>query len=217
MKTRTRRPRGLRPSAGLLTRLFRTVLRGLAKYKVFTVTVVNREAVPPKGRAIVASNHISVADPVFLWGAVRRSAVALAMAELWRMPVINLLMISLGHIPVKRGDHESGARALSAGKAVLEHDGLLFLYPEGKCARDEQLLPFKSGVAELAFATGAPVIPAGISGSNRVMPLDSRRLRRRQPVHLNFGEPLEPANFTGPAAKLEFMAELRCRIEALRT
>jgi 1-acyl-sn-glycerol-3-phosphate acyltransferase len=212
-----RKPRGLRTLASLLTPLLRSFLVLVARCKIFHVKVSNQEVIPETGRTIVASSHQSVADPVVLWGAMprKRKAVAIAMAELWRMPGINLLMWALGHIPVKRGNRASGQKALAAGQRILEADGLLFIYPEGKCSKTGELLPFKRGVADLAFATGAPVIPAGINGSNQVKPLDTWRIHRTPQITLRFGEALDPAHFTGEDRVEAFLAELRQRIALL--
>jgi 1-acyl-sn-glycerol-3-phosphate acyltransferase len=206
------KPRGLQPHAWILTRAFRRVLRGLAYFKVFNVTVSNREAVPMYGAVIIACNHISVTDPVFLWGAVRRNAIALAMAELWRVPAVGQLMWLLGQIPVARGNADSGRKALETGKQVLHHDGLLFIFPEGKISKGGDLLPFKRGVYELAKASGAPVIPAGIRGSNGVKPPGSWRIHRKHHVHLEFGNPIFQGDFEGASAEHDFLEELRLSI-----
>lgn len=211
------KPRALQPPARLLTRALRIVLRTLAKYKIFKVTVVNREVIPSKGRVIVACNHVSLTDPIFMWGAMRRAATAIAMAELWDKPGISWLMRSLGHIPVIRGDKTSGVQTIKSAQDVLEHDGLLFMYPEAKCSRDGTLLEFKWGIIDLAFTTNAPVIPAGIIGSNAVLPLSSKRISREQPVTLSFGEPLYPERYEGPEAKQRFMNDLREQILELST
>lgn len=206
----SRRPRGLQPHAWALTRIIRVVPRTLAKYKVFKVTVVNREVVPSTGRAIIACNHLSLADPVFLWGALRRNAVALAMAELWSYPGVNLFMWLLGMVPVQRGNVDSGKRAITAGMRQLESDGLLIVFPEGKCSSGE-LLPYKAGVAQLAFATGSPVIPSGISGSNLVKPLRSKwwQLDPKHQVVLRFGSPIDPHQFVGPNRVDDLLTALR--------
>jgi 1-acyl-sn-glycerol-3-phosphate acyltransferase len=205
-----RRPRGLQPHAWVLTRALRVIPRTLAKHQVFKVEVVNREVVPATGRAIVACNHLSISDPVFLWAALRRNAVAIAMSELWRVPVVNLIMWLLGMIPVERGNPVSGKRAIRAATRQLENDGLLIIYPEEKCSRGE-LLPLKAGVAVLAFATGAPIIPAGIRGSNLVKPLRSKlwQVNKEHQVILRFGSLIDPHQFTGPNRVDDLLAELR--------
>ncbi len=206
------KPRGLGKRAWFLTRLYRSLLIGLAKFKVFNVTVHNRAAVPKSGAAIIASNHISIADPVFLWGAVRRNAVAMAMAELWKTPFINWVLLSLDHIPVVRGDRVSGAKASEASERVLEHGGVLIIFPEGKCSADDRLLAFKPGVATIAWNTGAPIIPVGITGTNQVKPLRSRRINRRAHVDVRFGAALYAKDF---ATKSELLAAVETSISKL--
>ena len=217
MSRQDERPRGLGKRAWLTTRLLRRIARFLAFIRFVDVTVINREAVPKKGAAIVACNHISISDPVFLWGALRRRAIAIAMAELWENPLIGWLMKLLGHIPVKRGNSDSGTQAIDLAVRVVEHGGLVLIYPSGKCAGPNERPEYKIGVALLAFATSAPVYPAGIVGSNNVMPLarhraGGKRFRRDQKVRIVFGEPLKPADFQGPR---ELLAQLQRDIEDL--
>lgn len=76
-----RKPRGLQPHAWAITKVLRGFLRTLVMFRLFNVLVINRDAVPQKGAVIIACNHISILDPVFLWGAVRRNAVAQSYGE----------------------------------------------------------------------------------------------------------------------------------------
>lgn len=210
------KPRGLLLHARLLSTALRVPLRAMARWRVFRVEVVNRERIPEKGAVIVACNHLSVSDPIFLWGALRRTAVALAKSELWRNPLLGPVVWTMGQIPVDRGNPAAAQRALWRGRRVLEHKGVLVIFPEGKCSKDGELLPLKSGVADLAFATGAPVVPVGIHGSNGVKPLGSWRIRRRHPVRLAFGEAMSPGQYTQDAAgKQRFLDELARRIRDL--
>ncbi|MBJ8344231.1 1-acyl-sn-glycerol-3-phosphate acyltransferase [Antrihabitans sp. YC2-6] len=211
------RPRGLGKRAAITTVLVRRLARFLAFIKFVRVTVVNREVVPRKGAAIVACNHISIADPVFLWGALRRRAIAIAMAELWTMPKASWLMKLLGAIPVVRGDRNSGNQALEMATQVIEYGGLVMIYPTGKCVSPGADVDYKIGVAKIAFATGTPVYPAGIVGSNNVLPLKRDRnggkaFRRDQRVRVAFGPPLHPADFTSPE---QLLIRIRSEIEAL--
>ena len=192
------RPRGLGKRASLMTRLLRSLLIGLAKFRIFNVLVINREVVPKTGSIIIACNHISIADPVYLWGALRRNAVALAMAELWKKWYTSWVFRTLGHIPVERGNRASGAKAIEASLQVLDHDGALLIFPEGKCAHGTSMLPFKPGVAEISFQTRTPVIPAAVIGTNLVKPLRSPKVNRRELVIVKFGEPLYPGDYASP-------------------
>jgi 1-acyl-sn-glycerol-3-phosphate acyltransferase len=219
MENSAGRPRGLGKRAWVTTKLVRRVLRALAWSKFVRVTVIGRERVPRTGPVIVASNHISMLDAVFLWGALRRRAVAIAMAELWSWPVVGWLIRRLGQIPVVRRDSASGQSALAQGEQILRHGGVLLIYPEGRLVAPDEVEPYKPGVAKLALATGVPVVPVGTVGTDEVMPM--RRLRgdrpafdRRRRVTVRFGAPLDPADFTDPE---QFLEQLRERIEQLRT
>ncbi|NMN99439.1 lysophospholipid acyltransferase family protein [Antrihabitans stalactiti] len=192
-----KKPRGLGKRAWLTTHAVRRLARFLAFIKVVDITVVNRGAVPKKGPVIVACNHISYTDPVFLWGALRRRAIAIGMAELWTMPVVGRLVKLLGHIPVVRGDALSGADAVERATAVVSRGGVLIIFPEGKIVGRGETAPYRPGAARIALATGAPIVPAGIVGSNDVMPLKRDRpgkktFYRDRKVVLVFGHPIQP-------------------------
>ncbi|MFC8528108.1 lysophospholipid acyltransferase family protein [Nocardia sp. NPDC057227] len=212
-----RRPAGLGLRAWVTTKLVRRVLRFLAWSRIVRVTVIDREMVPVRGPVLVASNHISMLDAVFLWGALRRRAMAVAMAELWTWPVVGVLVRRLGHIPVIRRDPDSGRAALEQAEWVLRHGGVLIIYPEGRCVRPGEVEPYKPGVAKLAFSTGVPIIPVGTTGTDDVLPLrgaDGKgRFDRTRPVTIRFGLPIDPADFDSPEALL---THLRERIEELR-
>ncbi|MRH89457.1 1-acyl-sn-glycerol-3-phosphate acyltransferase [Nocardia sp. SYP-A9097] len=213
-----RRPKGLGKRAWLTTQFVRRILRTLAWSNFVRVTVIGRELVPATGPVIIASNHISMLDAVFLWGALRRRAVAIAMAELWSWPVVGWLVRRLGQIPVLRRDSESGQSALSQAERILRYGGVLIIYPEGRLVAPGEDEMYKPGVAKLALATGVPIIPVGTTGTDRVLPM--RRLRgdgpkfdRTQQVTIHFGAPIDPADFDDPDKLLD---HLRQRIEGLR-
>ncbi|KAA8887070.1 1-acyl-sn-glycerol-3-phosphate acyltransferase [Nocardia colli] len=213
-----RRPKGLGKRAWVTTKLVRRVLRALAWSNFVHVTVIGREAVPKTGPVIVASNHISMLDAVFLWGALRRRAIAIAMAELWSWPVVGWLVRRLGQIPVLRRNGESGQSALTQAEQILRHNGVLLIYPEGRLVAPGEHEPYKPGVAKLALATGVPIIPVGTTGTDRVLPM--RRTRgtapafdRHQQVTIHFGTPIDPADFDDPEKLLD---HLRRQIENLR-
>ncbi|WP_405492592.1 lysophospholipid acyltransferase family protein [Nocardia sp. NBC_00511] len=212
------RPKGLGKRAWVATQVVRRVLRTLAWSKVVRVAVIGRERVPGRGPLIVASNHISMLDAVFLWGALRRRAVAIAMAELWTWPVVGWLVARLGQIPVVRRDSASGRSAVARAEQILRFGGVLIIYPEGRLVAAGEDEPYKPGVAELALATGAPVIPVGTSGTDRMLPMrkvrgDGPKFDRHAPVTIHFGEPIDPADFDDP---VKFLDHLRQCIEDLR-
>jgi len=203
------KPRGMWPHAWVMTKAFRRILRGLAWSKIFPSEVINREAVPTSGGCIVAANHKSTVDFPYIWGAMRRVVVAMAMAEIWRWPGIGQLAWAMGMVPVKRGNRKSGSKAPKRAIRWTMHGGAFLIFPGGGLNR-----PFKPGVYILAKETGAPVIPCHVMGTDLVKP-PGKWMVHRHPVRVAFGEPLYAYDFQEPNAQEEFLAELLRRIEEL--
>ena len=217
MSLHSKRPRGLGMRARSIGRVFRRIIWTLGFFKFVDTTVINHQAVPKKGAVIVAANHTSYLDIVFLWGALRRQGVFIAMAELWGWPVIGWLAKTTGQIPVIRGDHSSGAEAITAAEKVLEHDGLFIIFPEGRISTRNLAFPYKPGVSALAMKTGVCVVPVGLKGVNNVLPVardrtGKKKFFREEKVTVKFGEPLNPAGF---ASQDELLLELQRQIEKL--
>ena len=189
------KPRGLQLRAHVMTRAIQRFLHQLVRLRLFHVLALNRDFIPKQGAAIIACNHVSLADPVVVWGSLPRSAVAVAMKELWRTPLV-LLMWTLGHIPVDRSSRASGARVRTKMLDVLNSGGLLLIFPEGKCSKDGQLLPLKPGTADISLETNAPIVPAGLAGTNDVWPLGRRRINRRRHIVVVYGRPLLPSDYS---------------------
>jgi 1-acyl-sn-glycerol-3-phosphate acyltransferase len=152
--------------------------------------------IPPDGPAIVACNHVSFLDSVFIPLAAwrrRRMIAFLSAAEFFEMPVVGWGLRKARQIPVRRGNRDQ--RAIDMAEAWLGAGGLLGIFPEGKINRDPDagLLPGKRGVARLALETGAPVVPAATWGGQYRLPRGGITFRRkpwRLPVSLVLGEPL---------------------------
>ena len=212
--TDERPPRGLRGLATMMTRWLRTFPRMIVFLKIAKAIVKGRHNVPPTGAVLIACNHISILDPIYLWGALRRNGVAVAMAELWRIWIVSWVMRIMGHIPIQRKNPASAARMIAACIRVLNHGGLIIIYPEGKCSETGELLPLKDGVAQIVYGAEVPVtvIQAYISGTNRVLPLKKWLPRLKHTVYLTFDTPLDPASFT---THEEFLAALEARFRAM--
>ncbi|MEY9871607.1 1-acyl-sn-glycerol-3-phosphate acyltransferase [Streptacidiphilus sp. MAP12-33] len=130
----------------------------------------------PKGPCIVAANHSSLIDPGVVLAALRRLGeprpVVLAAAGLWRIPALGRILRAEGHIPVRRGTAQAAA-ALDAAERELRQGRVVVIYPEGRVPRrpdsgDDAPQEFRTGLARLALATGAPVVPLGQAGSRRI-------------------------------------------------
>jgi 1-acyl-sn-glycerol-3-phosphate acyltransferase len=156
------------------------------------------------GPLILAANHLSPFDPIALAAACRTRRIAprfLATAGLFRTRLLGPVMRHWGHIAVHRGTAEvvralpEAARALAAGSVVL-------VYPEGRIGLDPHLWPERgrTGVAHLALATNATVVPVAQWGSHEVVPYSAprgllralpRTIRRRPVIRVHFGAPVD--------------------------
>jgi putative phosphoserine phosphatase/1-acylglycerol-3-phosphate O-acyltransferase len=169
-------------------------------YARFDISGVER--IPRRGGVILAANHRSYFDPIAIGMATSRTGRLprfLAKKELFEAPVVGQAMQALGQIRVDRG--ESGANALREAERALEAGELLAIMPQGTIPRGERfldpVLKGKTGVARLAAATGAPVIPMGIWGSEHVWPRSAK-----VPNMLALGHPPTVRVRVGPAIAL---------------
>ncbi len=128
------------------------------------------EQVPRRGPVVVMANHTSAADPVALLVALPRRVVFLAKQELFRVPVLGMVMRAGGFVAVDRARREAGAVALAQAAARLAEGLAVVIYPEGTRSRDGRLLPFRRGGFRLAAEAGAVIVPASIAGAERVLP-----------------------------------------------
>lgn len=189
------RSRGLGKRASVVTWTIRLILWTLGFTRIVRTTIVNDDVVPQKGAVILAANHTSMIDVFFILGAIRRQAIAMAMAELWKSPVTRWLVEVLGQIPVVRGNPESGRQAMESAEHALEDGALVGIFPEGKCVKPGETAPYKPGVAVLSKDTGVPIIPVRLVDANKVLPLDRSFPSFGHHVYVLFGEPIEPADF----------------------
>jgi 1-acyl-sn-glycerol-3-phosphate acyltransferase len=151
----------------------------------FRLRIVGAERIPREGPAIVAPNHKSFWDAFFVAAATRRHVRYMGKSELFQGPWGRLL-VRLGAFPVRRG--ESDAAALETARAVLRQGGLLALFPEGTRIRDPESLGLpRRGAGRLALESGAPLVPAAITGSERLFAGPVPKPKR---VQVAFGEPI---------------------------
>jgi 1-acyl-sn-glycerol-3-phosphate acyltransferase len=151
----------------------------------FRLGIAGTEHIPKEGAAIVAPNHKSFWDSFFVAAATRRHVRYMGKSELFQGPWGRLL-VRLGAFPVRRG--ESDAEALETARTILRQGGLLALFPEGTRVRDpEQLGSPRRGAGRLALETGAPVVPAAITGSERLFLGPIPKPKR---VQVAFAEPI---------------------------
>lgn len=166
----------------LLNALYRPQVEGL-------------ENVPERGPAIIASNHQSALDVIFMPAAMPRPLYFLAKSEYFS-GLARHFFRNIGVIPVPRRGGEAAEEGLRRGQQVLESGNLLGIYPEGTRSPDGRLYRGKTGPVRLALRTGAPIIPVAMHGTFGVMPPGARVPRIKQ-VGMTFGEPLRFSRYQG--------------------
>jgi 1-acyl-sn-glycerol-3-phosphate acyltransferase len=161
----------------------------------FRVRVEGKQHVPRRGGAILACNHRSFLDSIFLPLVVPRRVTFVAKAEYFDDPKTAWFFRGVGQIPIRREGGEASERALETAMGVLRAGRVFGIYPEGTRTRDGYLHRGHTGVARLAFRSGAPVIPVGMIGTDEVQPVDSKLPTLNRTVTIRFGEPIDTAHY----------------------
>lgn len=168
---------------------------------VFRPQVEGAENVPTEGPAILASNHLSYADWLFMPLTLPRRVTFVAKAEYFTTPGIKgwfqrLFFSGAGQVPIDRSGASAAEGALTSAKRVLADGELFGIYPEGTRSHDGRLYRGKTGVARLALETGVPVIPVAVVGTDVVAPPGKKFGTITRPV-VRFGKPLDFERYEG--------------------
>jgi 1-acyl-sn-glycerol-3-phosphate acyltransferase len=163
-----------------------------------------QEHIPADGGAIVAANHLSVADPfpvgMFVHDAGRRPRM-MGRASVFRLPLIGDLLRGAKQIPVDR-DTADARLALAAAADAVRSGEIVVIYPEGTTTRDPAYWPMRArtGVARLAIDTGAPVIPLAVWGPQEFLGRGGRfRPFPRKTLRALAGPPVDLSAWRGRA------------------
>jgi 1-acyl-sn-glycerol-3-phosphate acyltransferase len=173
---------------------------------LYRLDVEGADHVPKAGPVIVAANHRSFIDSIFIPLVVRRRVTFVAKAEYFERRRTAWFFRAVGQIPIKRGGGSATHRALASAREVLDAGGVLGIYPEGTRSPDGRLYRGHTGVARLALACGAAVVPVALEGTAAVQPIGARRPRVLQPVTVRIGAPLR---WSIPGTEAEHPAVLR--------
>ena len=168
---------------------------------VFRPQTEGAENVPAEGPAILASNHLSYADWLFMPLTLPRRVTFVAKAEYFTTPGIKgwfqrLFFSGAGQVPIDRSGASAAEGALTAAKRVLAEGELFGIYPEGTRSHNGKLYRGKTGVARLALETGVPVIPVAVVGTDVVAPPGKTFGSFTRPV-VRFGTPLDFERYEG--------------------
>jgi 1-acyl-sn-glycerol-3-phosphate acyltransferase len=171
----------------------RTALEALFRV-LFTFDCIGAEKVPAAGPAVIAANHPSYLDPILLSLHVPRAIRFMAWDGLFRVPVVGALMRLFGAFPVDVQPGQ-GRAAYASARALVEDGELVGIFPEGRRSRsgwmEEHL---REGAARLAWETGAPLVPATITGAFRAWPY-FRALPAPARIRVRYHDPIDPARY----------------------
>ena len=170
---------------------------------LFRPWVKGMDNIPAQGGAILASNHLSVSDSIFLPVAVGRPVVFLAKSDYFTGKGLKGKLTAAffrlsNQLPMDRSGGAASANSLGAGEQALREGKLLGIYPEGTRSPDGRLYRGKLGVAKLALAAGVPVIPVAMIGTDKVQPIGKTVPNIRR-VGMVIGEPLDFSRYAGMA------------------
>jgi 1-acyl-sn-glycerol-3-phosphate acyltransferase len=147
--------------------------------------------IPRTGGFILAANHLSFVDSLFMPLACPRPVVFLGKADYFESWRTRWFFRAVSVIPVRRQGGAAGEAAILAGIEALKEGRAVGIYPEGTRSPDGRLYRGKTGVARMALEAKVPVIPVSIRGTTEIMPLDAKVPRMSGKVLVEFGKPLE--------------------------
>jgi len=180
----------------------RVIVRGLLKLLTHC-QVKGRENIPSQGPLLIVANHLSLADPPLLGVSLSRKVTFMAKKELFRFRLIGYFIGSLGAFSVHRGQLDR--KAMRQAYQVLADGLALVMFPEGTRSRSGRLRPAFSGPALIAVRSGAPILPVGIIGTEKIRGVTW--LLRRPQITVNIGHPFYLPTVSSRLTKAE-LAEL---------
>jgi 1-acyl-sn-glycerol-3-phosphate acyltransferase len=180
----------------ILTLLFRPKVTGLRN-------------VPQSGPVIIASNHLSFSDSIFMPLVVPRKVTFLAKSEYFTSPGIKgfikkITFIALGQVPVDRSGGRRSEAALLTGLDLLASGACIGIYPEGTRSPDGKLYKGRTGIARMAIESGAAIVPVAMFNTAEIQPT-GKVVPKVQRVEMIFGEPLY---YKGDTSDLKVLREI---------
>jgi len=181
--------------------LLKYVLLGPWLRLIFRPSVEGREHLPESGAAIIASNHLSFSDSIFMPLVVKRKVTFVAKAEYFTGTglkgfLTKMFFVGAGTIPVDRSGGRAAQAAIDTGLRILRDGRLFGIYPEGTRSPDGRLHRGKTGVARLALDSGAPVIPVAMLNADEIQPI-GKLLPKIKRVKIRFGAPMDFSRYAG--------------------
>ena len=181
--------------------ILKTFVLGPLLRFIFRPWVRGVENVPSSGAAILASNHLSFSDSIFLPLQCPRPVVFLAKSEYFtgrglKGWLVKTFFKATGQLPIDRSGGKASEAALNTGLGVLEQGQLLGIYPEGTRSPDGKLYRGRTGIARMVLEAKVPVIPVAMIDTEKVQPI-GKRLPRVRRVGIVYGKALDFSRFDG--------------------
>ena len=174
------------------------------------VRLEGMENVQPGVQYIFLSNHVSNLDPPVLLPRIPGMTSVFLKRELMKIPLLGTAMRMGKFVPVARGNsREDAQRSVEAAADALNSGLHITVFPEGTRSPDGKLLPFKKGAFFLAEATGAPIIPVVITGTEQMMPKKTLRITPGE-AYVRFLPPIRPQD---SSSREELMERVRRAME----
>ena len=186
---------------------------------LFRPKVTGLRHVPTTGGVIIASNHLSFSDSIFMPLVVPRKVTFLAKSEYFTSPGIKgfikkLTFIALGQVPIDRAGGRRSEAAILTGLELLKAGDCIGIYPEGTRSPDGRLYKGRTGIARMAIESGRPIVPVAMFNTAEIQPTGQVVPKVRR-VEMVFGEPL---HFTGDARDLQVLRDATDQImKAIQT
>jgi 1-acyl-sn-glycerol-3-phosphate acyltransferase len=181
--------------------ILKRVILGPALLILFRPKITGKKNLPKQGAAILASNHMSFSDSIFLPLAVPRRITFLAKSEYFTGRGIKGWLMKkffegAGQVPIDRSGGRASEAAVNTAISILKSGQLLGIYPEGTRSPDGKLYRGRTGMARIAIEAGVPVIPVAMIGTYDIQPI-GQVLPRIKRVGIAFGEPIDMSQFLG--------------------
>jgi 1-acyl-sn-glycerol-3-phosphate acyltransferase len=181
--------------------LLKNIILGPILKVLFRPWVRGLENIPQDGAAILASNHLSFSDSIFLPLMVRRPVVFLAKSEYFtgkgiKGALSRWFFKGTGQLPIDRSGGRASEAALNTGLRVLAQEQLLGIYPEGTRSPDGRLFRGRTGIARMVLESKVPVLPVAMIDTEKVQPI-GKALPRIRRIGIVIGEPLDFSRFSG--------------------
>lgn len=187
----------------MLYALLKYALLGPLLRLLFPCTVIGAEYIPEEDGAILAGNHVSIADSFLAPLHIQRRVTFLAKSEYFTEKGLKgkfkkWFFTGIGQVPIDRGGASAAHAALATGVRLLDEGKLVGIYPEGTRSPDGRLYKGKTGVARMALQAGVQVVPWAMVGTEKVNPVGSKLWRPRR-IKLVIGRPLDFSRYEGMA------------------